>query len=229
MRRGPRRASPTASRPRTRARRPPPEREARTGVDLLLGKGELRNVEQPREQQHRAGRQDDGAHTDHSGDHGHPSRASRRSPGRAALVLLDAERPRTAVGLRRSRTARRSRCSRTGSHRGRRTAGARPGRPARDETQVGDRPVQRGRGRQPLGRTRLGMAASAAGLNRPVPAPASSASATVAAKLSTRAMPRKAVPRLRPRRSGSSGATSGPPQRRTPARAPWPERGRRGG
>ena len=45
------------------------------------------------------------------------------------------------------------------------------------------------------GFTRLGTAASDAGLNRPVPTPASRASPTVAAKLSTSAMPRNATPR----------------------------------
>ena len=47
------------------------------------------------------------------------------------------------------------------------------------------------------GFTRLGTAASDAGLNRPVPTPASRASPTVAAKLSTSAMPRNATPRTR--------------------------------
>jgi hypothetical protein len=45
------------------------------------------------------------------------------------------------------------------------------------------------------GFTRLGTAASDAGLNRPVPAPASRASPTVAAKLSTSATPRNAAAR----------------------------------
>ena len=45
------------------------------------------------------------------------------------------------------------------------------------------------------GLTKLGMAASDAGLNKPVPTPATSARATVAGNPSTSPMPRNAAPR----------------------------------
>ena len=187
-----------------------------------MAKGSSATLKRPANEQHRPGRDDDRRGRRPC----RPWPRARRVPRGAGRAAAPRHRPasgqpRTAAGSGRPPTRRTSPRWRTGSPRARRTeaASAASAGPTMKPRSV-MAPYSAVAAGSRSGLTRLGMAASDAGLNRPVPAPASSASATVAAKLSTRRYAEERRPaQRRPRRSGSCVATSGRPRRRRSGRA----------